>query len=324
MNFMIYASYHSRLEMAFCMDEFLKPPVKEEINFDLEESVVSITSKESKEAKENDVVEKNKKNLSSAKNNSKESLVVNKNDMKIVKLDSDKLEEIGGMTEGSDVTLSDNKSSGLYQKHSDTSACDNSEKSIQSDQYDVGENTIRTVTNKVQSGSQVAERKKSDIVKESERTCSFINFESDHKNLIKAADSEAAVVREENVRNKENDDVKVVFELGNELEENIENQSRNVNLSDIVSLSNHNTENGECTTTLAPSQGQAGNQSLTPELRRKNPSGSKKDRSPTSHRKSQTTQLTDKSDPLYSYQINHDESIFQSSITLQEQLVTHR
>lgn len=192
------------------------------------------------------------------------------------------------------------------------------------DQCILGENSISTLTNKVQSGSQAAERKRSDIVKKSDRTSSFINFESDHKSSIEAADSETGVLREENVRNKESDDVKVVFELGNEFEENIENQSRKVNVSDKVCLSSQNTENGECTTNLVPSQGQAGNQSLTPELRHKNLSGSKKDRSPSSHRKSQTTQLTDKSDPLYSYQINHDESIFQSSITLQEQLITHR
>ena len=37
MNFMIYASYHSRLEISFCMDEYLMPPPRmEEIDFDLE------------------------------------------------------------------------------------------------------------------------------------------------------------------------------------------------------------------------------------------------------------------------------------------------
>ena len=36
-NFMIYASYHSRLEISFCMDEYLMPPPRiDEIDFDLD------------------------------------------------------------------------------------------------------------------------------------------------------------------------------------------------------------------------------------------------------------------------------------------------
>ena len=53
-------------------------------------------------------------------------------------------------------------------------------------------------------------------------------------------------------------------------------------------------------------------------------SSPRSDRSPFLRRKVESTYLTDQSDPLHSYQKSHDDSIFQSSLEMEEQLQKHR
>ena len=53
-------------------------------------------------------------------------------------------------------------------------------------------------------------------------------------------------------------------------------------------------------------------------------SSPRSDRSPFLRRKVESTFLTDQSDPLHSYQKSHDDSIFQSSLEMEEQLQKHR
>ena len=53
-------------------------------------------------------------------------------------------------------------------------------------------------------------------------------------------------------------------------------------------------------------------------------SSPRSDKSPFLRRKVESTYLTDQSDPLHSYQKSHDDSIFQSSLEMEEQLQKHR
>ncbi|XP_053382356.1 LOW QUALITY PROTEIN: 1-phosphatidylinositol 3-phosphate 5-kinase-like [Mercenaria mercenaria] len=326
MNFMIYASYHSRLEMSFCMDEFLKPPVKDDLNFDLEQTAVSKNTKECRNSLGSELDETNKNSLSNSKNNSKEEIVIDSNVNRLEPTESAVSVDTGVIKNDDDIHDHDkNKNASLlHQKHVDTGVCDNSGKTSVPGLVDgvknknqTGELQTGSEANNVQPGFKVDKHetgshidRQMDLVSDSERISSFINFETTCDKKITSAETGTA-------ESDTGDQPKVIFGLGNDSEQNAENFVENVTVCDSVNQGTRNVEK-----LLDRNQSPHGNQVPTPELRKKHPSGGKRDKSP--HRKSQTTQLTDHSDPLYSYQMNQDESIFQSSITFQEQLVTHR
>lgn len=301
---MIYASYNSRLEIAFCMDEFLKPPVKEDLTFDLEQTTV--LAKKLNEANGSELEERNKRNLSGSKSNSKEDIVNNGDIIKQLQNSGVNKTDIGAIDYDKDIKHDNNKDASQCDTE-DTNVCDNVKKSTVKDTTNSGYSN-KTVDNKLQTGTEVCKTQTGSrinkletgslAVKEpkegfdSERLSSFINFEADANTENTSAQTKPA--DSSNSDSNINSQSKVLFGL-----EDNENKG-NKNLD-----SNDNRSEG-----------------LTPELRKKHPSGGKRDKSPL--RKSQMTQLTDHSDPLYSYQLNQDDSIFQSSITFQEQLVTHR
>ncbi|KAL4218119.1 hypothetical protein ACF0H5_022855 [Mactra antiquata] len=307
MQFLIYASYHARLEMAFCMDEFLKPPIKEDIDFDLEEIK---PVKKPKDSISTQSGEKNSKDLLEPKDifkepkESKESIKTQSCERNSNELVEPKFNQNVDTTAISDSYISSDSSVKRVDEYRSTdlsrSSVDNVDEKSAKEKKVSGENSSDTscqfYISEVAEATDNAVKEEASIAESSERMCSFIN-----------------VTTNGSVNSRFNDTTSQENQSNDHCETKNENQSdKNISTSQNAANSNSiNSSNGSVSCV---------------DLRKRNPSGNKHEKSPSVLRRSATTQLTDNSDPLSNYQISKDESIFQSSsaITLQEQLVTHR
>lgn len=276
---MIYASYHSRLEMSFCMDEFLKPPIKDDIDFDLDDFKPSKIPKEPKEAKET------KSNLNSERNSLE---LIESKDADVSDTAVNAKADVTNKTADENVEKDDaelstdpprNENIGKFGENLDDKSVEPDAKPKFYISKDVPEDK---------------ENEESAIENDFERFCSFVNIST-------------------------NGEINSRFN-GNNHQENQSNENsdrKTVNQSGKLNSTNQN---------LVTKNRKSEVSASSVDLRKRNTSGGKRDKSPSVIRRSATTQLTDNSDPLSSYQISKDESIFQSSsaITFQEQLVTHR
>lgn len=310
---MIYASYHSRLEMAFCMDEFLKPPIKEDIDFVLEQKEPTRNSTEMKEQGETNVVGRTKKTLQMMKDSNN---VVNSKSVN-APLNSDAKELASAMNKkelssaiDTNTAVIDNPIRDIVRKDVDVECanCDNSRKSKVSDLSDDAKRSSRPGDNESVLGNKTV-LTQSEKDPKSERSSSFINFEAKCDEKTESNDK----------LGEDSGNSKVIFELEDQVAES-DDQAKQAPVSDPVI---------ECTRSIEKEQVDLNKktqekQELIPVLRKQHHSGGKRDKSPGGRQMSMATQLTDHSDPLHSYQMNHDDSIFQSSVLFQEQLVTHR
>jgi hypothetical protein len=260
--------------------------------------------KEQNESNGTESVERKKRNLSGSKNDSADDIVDTSN----VKKQNNNVNkaEIGAIDSDIGVKQEHDNNKGINhfdtkdlvnKQDKQTHVCDNVKKSSTKEMTAL--NQTDSIADNAETGSKINTIETGSItvkepkeVLDSERISSFINIEAKSYQVTNSADSKTGADTD-----TVNDRSNVTFGLGN-------------------------VDNKEKVTSLDPNINNNRGGGLTPELRKKHPSGGNRDKSPI--RKSQITQLTDHSDPLYSYQMSQDESIFHSSITFQEQLVTHR
>lgn len=361
---MIYASYHSRLEISFCMDEFLKPPMKDDMDFDDEIPVPQVknSQKAVKEAEEDT-------DGTQRENNQNGVVAPSGNDSKESQESDNYTKERNGQS-GSSVSLSESGSknnmteevsepdkSFSYTKLNDLSEC--AEEILDSTVLTTGSQNVcdktensKTVdhdrvvfsigeTEVAEDGTDMKEVSATKKVDRTERTSSFINISVDSGSDINVVDSIASVDElDQSVFEVVTENVKHLNTVNLDVTEtSYTSLTSETVVKDTEKLSPHDnnrlaqlTPNGhkrnrsdeEVENPALRRRHISGSAQSTPEMRKKRTSGDLRDRSPNTPRRSTMTQLTDNSDPLNNYQINKDESIFQSSMDFQEQLVTHR
>ena len=387
---MIYASYHSRLETAFCMDEFLKPAsIADSIeDFDL-------VSKDDDDV--DDDVEKTTDNSSGT--NIVTTAGVKSNDLKSTSDQSFDIVNSGEENSYFDVieTSYVEPTEAVYSDNSDIVVCDR-EPTNAVHKEDSGKLDLDR-----EPGEDVDSENSEKLIGEREPGKDMDSINSDK--LVCAREPDAVVqiensdeLNEENCKNgkgkqlsksgtnthermssfircdtidendlETGDDIEVQFsdqsDLGSQKTQNhsnlvcdtIENKSNQsdeqykIDGEGAVSKDVNFNETGQNTTNLVLKKSESSDnasvscQTLAPEYngistehspmtRPKNDhrksselsSANKVDRTPYARRQSEVIQLTDRSDPLHNYQINQDESIFQSSLAFQEQLQSHR
>ena len=350
---MIYSSYHSRLEISFCIDEFLKPPIKDEIEFedDLSEHRKKNKPKELKEGegnyspqrknypKENENSKKGKHSRESSNTSARDIIANNIPESAYVPEDSAVANgyavesDTGGLHKETMAVLDTGSQIVCDVKENSKAPCDNEQVVFQlGDDGQLDLNREKRCPD-----NQKLQQKK-------DRTSSFINI---------SISSNPGATEEGSKRKSEVDKSKGDGDNVNEsYTEDVDNTVNITILSDVndTSLLSPNmfydaqaSDNDKSATKGVNSNRKFSefedkvdmrNPRLTahvsvsahstPELRKKRQSGELRDRSPNTPRRSTMTQLTDNSDPLNNYQISRDESIFQSSMAFEEQLVTHR
>ncbi|XP_052249949.1 1-phosphatidylinositol 3-phosphate 5-kinase-like isoform X3 [Dreissena polymorpha] len=287
LNYMIYASYHSRLEIAFCMDEFLKPPQKDDIDFDFSFSQKKNRPKQKLEnAKEpKDTIENYSKDKETG------------NDLEVTDTE---LKDVENKNPPSVQNDKNPERVNFFFGENDSTLIRNAD--TVSDNVESADTSLdkQSANNKITEGTNSS----SETVK-SDRRGSFLVLQKTNKNDDIESGSSSnqlpAKQRSNSMQNAQRPGI--VLETGTGLNRNQADQSSGQQLD------------------LRPSLDRAESQ---PDFRSRHSSGSRRDRSPNPQRRSASTQLTDNSDPLTKYQNNQDESIFQSSLALKEQNVTHR
>ncbi|XP_052764126.1 1-phosphatidylinositol 3-phosphate 5-kinase-like isoform X2 [Mya arenaria] len=323
LNYMIYASYHSRLEIAFCMDEFLKPPQKEDLEF---EEDISSKKKSQKETIETQSENKKKdaKHHHHSRGNSREYARSGLNSKESKK-------DIVNFYVGDSENISEPNQANVKQQL----IKDNEE--LEKESVKSGERSKVTTDTE---NSEVTNATSKKVGDDLERTGSFVALTSVESREFDNIPGQG--VLDQNVEESKNRSNSHVAK--NEKTENyhIKNQTAEDNAINKTQgtreRSMTNEQKGkkhpkEKTDDLNPkdkdqevnTNKSQTNQSISvPEVRHRNLSGNRRERSPNVQRRSAATQLTDHSDPLHNYQISKDESIFESSMAFQEQQVTRR